>query len=810
MGVLLQDLRLALRQMRRRPGFTTVVVLTLALGIGANTAIFSVLDAVLLRPLPFNQPEQLLKLWTRFTGIGLPNNQNWVSAPEFIDFQRFNRSFSDLAAIDSGSFNIGVKGSPQRVVGASVSPSLFPMLGVQPLLGRNFRPEEGQEGHDQEVILSYGLWQRAFGGNTGVIGSTIHVDGVPMYVVGVMPSGFAYPDEAEIWGPLAFSPNDLSANSRGNHGLEVLARIKPGVSLAQVRSDMDQVGKTMIDQNRSYPYERYGFGVIMNPLLNETVGDVKIALWVMMAAVALVLLIACANVANLLLVRSSERQQEMGIRMALGASGWRLTRQLLTESVLLALVGCAAGLAATPWMLRGLIAISAASLPRTVNTAVNSRVAALAFVVSMSTGILFGLMPALQAGRAENCDALKGGRSTEGAKSKRVRSALVMGETALSLILLAGAGLLMRSFGQVLKVDPGFRPKDVLTMRLALPNAQYSKPEQMLGFYSDLLDRIQKLPGVRYAGAVSALPLGGVGGSGTITVDAPSVRLEDTEPEADGRVVTPDYFKAMGIALVRGRYFEDRDSNTAPEVAIIDESLAQTYWPNQNPIGKRLHGGGHTSNDPWKTVVGVVRHVRNRTLEARSRVEVYFPQSQSPSGAMALAILTSGNPMNLATTVLKEVSTLDPELPVYRVRTMSEVMGESVARRRLALTLLAVFAGLALVLASVGIYGVTSYVVAQRQQEIGLRMALGAGRGKVLRLIIAQGMGTILSGLVIGLVMALLLTRLIGGLLFAVGPADPWAIGGAALVLMIVAFCAISIPARRVSKMNPMEALRYE
>ncbi len=810
MGVLFQDLRLALRQMRRRPGFTTVVVITLALGIGANTAIFSVLDAVLLRPLPFNRPEQLVKLWTRFTGIGMPNDQNWVSAPEFMDFQRFNRSFSDLAAMDSGSFNIGVKGSPQRVVGASVSPSLFPMLGVQPLLGRNFLPEEGQEGHDHEVILSHGLWQRAFAGNAGVIGSTIHVDGVPMYVVGVMPAGFAYPDETEIWGPLAFSPGDLSANSRGNHGLEVLARMKPGVSLAQVRSDLNQVGKTMIEQNRSYPYERYGFAVLMNPLLNETVGDVRTALWVMMSAVALVLLIACANVANLLLVRSSERQQEMGIRMALGASGWRLTRQLLTESVLLALVGCAAGLAATPWMLRGLIAISAASLPRTVNTAVNSRVAAIAFVVSMATGIMFGLMPALQAGRTENCAAVKGGRSTEGVKSKRLRSALVMGETALSLVLLAGAGLLMRSFGQVLKVDPGFRPKDVLTMRLALPNAEYSKPEQVRGFYSQLLDRIQKLPGVRYAGAVSALPLGGVGGSGTITVDAPSVRLEDTEPEADGRVVTPDYFKAMGISLVRGRYFEDRDSDTAPEVAIVDESLAQTYWPNEDPIGKRLHGGNHPSTDPWKTIVGVVRHVRNRTLEARSRVEVYFPQSQSPSGAMALAILIPGNPMNLATTVQREVSTLDPELPVYRVRTMSEVMGESVARRRLALILLAVFAGLALVLASVGIYGVTSYVVTQRQQEIGLRMALGAGRGQVLRLMIAQGMGTVLSGLGIGLLMALLLTRLIGGLLFAVGPADPWAILGAAMILMVVAFCAIFIPARRASKMNPMEALRYE
>jgi putative ABC transport system permease protein len=592
MRVLIQDLLFALRQMGRRPGFTAVVVLTMALGIGANAAIFSVLDAILLRPLPYNQPEQLIKVWTRFTGIGQPNDQNWVSAPEFRDLQELNRSFSDLAAIGSDSVNLGVKGSPQRVVGASVSPSLFNMLGAQPLIGRAFLAEEAQPGRDHEVVLSYGLWRRVFGGNPNVVGSTIDIDGVPTSVVGVMPAGFAYPDETEIWGPLAFSSDDLSEDSRGSHAYEVLGRIKPGLSLAQVQSDMDRVGRTMIEQHKSYPYEKYGFGIILHPLLEETVGDVKTSLIVLMAAVGLVLLIACANIANLLLARSTERQQEMETRMALGASGWRLARQLLSESVALAFVGGFVGLAITPWVLKGLVAIAAESLPRAVHTSVDVRVLALSAVVSLATGILFGLAPALQAARKENFDGLKSGRSTEGRRPKRLRATLVICETALSLLLVAAAGLLLRSFAQILKVDPGFRPDGVLTLRVALPDAVYSKPEQVRGFYNELIERVQRLPGVQFAGAVSGLPLSGQGGSGTTTIDSQSVPMEDTTPEADQRVVSSGYFKAMGISLVRGRFFEARDSDTAPPVTIVDESLAQTYWPNQDPIGKRLHPGG--------------------------------------------------------------------------------------------------------------------------------------------------------------------------------------------------------------------------
>ena len=810
MSVLLQDLRFAVRQMAKRPGFTAIILITMALGIGANAAIFSVLDAVLLRPLPYSHPDRLMKVWTRFTGIGAPNDQNWVSAPEFRDLQQLNHSFTDLAAISGGSINLGVKDSPQRVLGAAVTPNLFSMLGVQPQLGRAFLPEEAQPGRDHEIILSYGIWRRVFAGNPNIVGSSVRINGVANTVVGVMPEGFGYPNDSEIWAPLAFAPDDLSENNRGNHGLEVLGRIKSGLSLAQVQSDMDRVSRTMIEQHASYPYNKFNFGIILHPLLEETVGDVKPSLMVLMAAVGLVLLIACANIANLMLTRSTERQQEMETRLALGATGKRLARQLMTESVVLALTGGLIGLAITPFILRGLIALAAKTLPRTVHTAIDLRALALTAAVSVLTGILFGLAPALQASRKRNFDGLKSGRNTEGRRPRRLRSLLVISETAFSLLLVAAAGLLIRSFAEILKVDPGFRPDGVLTLRVSLPGATYSKPEQIRAFYSSLLERIQPLPGVESAGAVSALPLSGEGGSGTTTIDTQSVAPENRTPEADRRAATPDYFKAMSIPLIRGRYFEPRDTEGTPGVAIVDESLANTYWPGQDPIGKRIHFGGGQPNPAWLTVVGVVRQVHNRTLEARSRVEVYVPENQLPFNGMTLAIHTSANPLLLVPTIQREVASIDPDLPIYRVRTMNEVMGDSLQRRRLALTLLAGFAGLALLLAAIGIYGVTSYGVAQRKTEIGVRMALGANRSQVLGLIMRTGMTTIAIGLVLGVFLSLALTRLMSGLLFAIHASDPLALSGAAVVLIFAALIAIFIPARRATKVNPMSALRYE
>ncbi|HXJ91929.1 MAG TPA: ABC transporter permease [Terriglobia bacterium] len=812
MNALVQDLRYALRMLRRNPGFTAVAVLTLALGIGANTAIFSVLDAVLLRPLPYNHPQQLVKIYSRFTGIGLPKDENAVSAPEFLDYQHLNQSFSGIAALNGGAFNIGSEGSPQRVAGATVSPSLFKILGVQPRLGRTFLPEEGTPGHDHEVVLSYGLWQRAFGGQREVLGSTIRVDAVPMTVVGVMPKGFDYPDQSEVWTPLAFKPDDLTPDNRGNHGLDVLARTKPGLSYAQMRSDMDRVGETVIQQHPEYPYTKYGFGVITVPLLEETVGDVRASLWILMGAVGLVLLIACANVASLLLARASGRQKEIAVRVAIGAGPARLARQLLTESTVLALAGGLAGLAFTPWVLHALITLSATALPRVAGTRIDIWALAFTLAVSLATGVLFGLAPALRVRRVGSYDALKSGHTTEGAPSNRLRRALVMGEAALSVLLLAGAGLLLRSFMEVLKVNPGFQADEVLTVRVALPPVKYNKPEQIYPFYSGLIERIRALPGVLGAGAISSLPLSGQNFSGTATIDTHEVPIDDTTPEVDQRIVTPGYFEAMGIPLIRGRFFSDADWATAPPVAIVDETMVKTYWPHEDPIGRRIHIGDPKTKLPWLTVVGVVGHVHNRTLEAPSRTELYWPQAQDPFGipAMGLAIRTAGDPMALAPTIQKVVQATDPDLPVYRVRTMSDAIGDSLARRGLAMILLAVFSGLALLLASVGIYGVTSYSVNQRQQEIGLRMALGARRAQVLGMVIGQGMRTTLVGLVFGLVAALALTRLMSSLLFDVRPADPMALGGAALLLSAIALLANFIPARRASKVDPMVALRYE
>ncbi len=805
-----QDLRYGLRQLRRSPGFTAVAVLTLALGIGANTAIFSVLDAVLLRPLPYPEPQRLYKVWMRFTDIHSPHDENYVSPPEFRDLEQLNKSFRGLAAINTDTYNLGLKGSPERVQGAAVSPGLFQILGVQAQMGRTFLPEEAQPGRDHEILLSHGLWTRAFGANPGVVGSTFRVDAVPMTVVGVMPQGFAYPDDSEVWTPLSFTADDLSPNNRGSHYLEVLARIEPGVSIAHARADMDRVSKTIIEQNRDYPYEKVGFRILLNPLLEDTVGDVKASLWIIMAAVALVLLIACANVANLLLARASNRQRETAVRVAVGAGSARLMRQLLTESALLALLGGLAGLALTPVALRGLLALTADSLPRIAQTRIDAWALAFTLGASLATGILFGLAPALHARRAGPFDLLKSGRGGPMTPSHRIRGALVIGEAALSLLLLAGAGLLLRSFLQILRVDPGFRPEGVLTLQVALPETQYSKPQQVRTFYNDLLERVRRLPGVQAAGAVNLLPLGGQNGSGTVTMDSTAVPLDQTAVETDWRRATPGYFEALGIPLIQGRFFDERDIESSPPVAIIDETLAQTFWPNQDPLGKRLHRGPITGKTPWSTVVGVVRHVHNRTLEARSRVEAYWPATQVPANAMTVVVRASGNPMNLAPAIRSEVFALNNELPVYKIRTMDAVIGDSVARRKVALVLLGMFAGLALLMASVGVYGVTSYTVNLRRPEIGLRMALGARPGQMLVLLMWQGISLTLAGLGIGLVVSFGMTRLMGSMLFSVRPTDPLALGAAAGILCLVAALATLIPARRAMKVDPMVALRYE
>ena len=812
MSTLIHDLRYGLRVLARNPGFTAVAVLTLALGIGANTAIFSVVNAVLLRPLPYPQPDHLVKVWGNFSGIGLPNNRNWISAPEFKDLESQNKSFSHIAAITDASFNLDVGGVPRRIEGYLVSPSLFPLLHVQAALGRTFLPVEAETGHDKAVLLGYGLWKRGFGGEPGVVGRQLQMNGLSYVVVGVMPAGFQYPDDAEMWAPLAFAPSDLTPDNRGNHGYEVLARIKSELTLPQARSDMQALTKAVVEQNKGYPYAKYNFAFTLTPLLDEVVSDIQKALWILTGAVALVLLIACANVANLLLVRASAREKEMAVRMALGASRGRLIGQLLTESIILSLLGGAAGLLVARWSVQGLIGLSSTVFPRVAAAGMDGTVLAFTMVISLGTGILFGLVPALQStGEAQHDTLKEGGRGgTAALGSQRLRHALIVGELALSLILLNGAGLLLRSFIRLQEVDGGFRPDHVLTMRIALPANSYSKPEQIRGFFRNLMGRVSGLPGVQAAGAVSALPLSGSGFSGTTTMETHAVPPDAATPEADWRVVTPGYFQAMGIRLISGRLIDERDGDKSPPVAVVDETLARTYWPGEDAIGKRLHRGGTKSTAPWMTVVGVVHHVRYRTLEAQSRVQVYWPEEQNPTPNLSLVIRTAADPYALSATVQKQVQAVDAQQPVYSVRTMEELLAGSLARRRLSMLLLSILAAVAVVLAAVGIYGIMAYWVYQRLHELGVRMALGAGRLEVLGLVFRQSFVLAGVGVGSGLVGSLALTRFMTSLLFNVKPHDPLTLLAVGLLLMAVALVASYLPAHRATTVDPMVALRYE
>ena len=808
----LQDCRYAVRILARSPGFTLIAVLALALGIGANSAIFSIVNAVILKPLPYEKPEQLVQLWMRFTGIGIPNDQNWVSAPEFVDLQQ-NQSLSHLAAISSNSFNINITGTPERIDSAVVSTSFFPLLGVQAQLGRVFLPEEGQPGREHVVLLSDGLWRRRFGADPAISGRKLVMNGQSYQVIGVLPRDFQLPLEAEVWTPLVFSADDLSPNSRGNHGYQVIARIKPSVSLDQARADLDVVSQRIIDQHRDYPYRQFNFRVLAIPLLEQQIGDIKTALWVLMSAVGLVLLIACANVANLLLVRASSREREIAVRQALGVSRWRLLRQLLTESAILGLLAGVIGLFLGYWALRLLTTLAATSFPRVVEAHMDLRVLAFTLLVSLATGLLFGLAPAFSS-RHVTHDALKeGGRGgTAGAGSQRLRGTLVVAEVALSLTLLVGAGLLIRSFLRLQDVDTGFRPEGVLTMRISLPSEKYAKIEQNRTFFRELLAQIRRLPGVDAAGGATGLPLSGAGWSGTTTLDSQAVQPQDASPEADQRPVFPGYFEALAIPLVRGRYFEQRDNETGAPVAIIDETMANTYWPKEDPIGKRIKQGGRQSSQPWRTIVGVVRHVRYRTLESPSRVEFYWPYDQTsfPLGSMSLAIHTSSDPRSLAGVVQRQVQALDPDQPAYRIRTMAELMSESMARRRLSMFLLAIFAGVALALAAVGIYGIMSYSVAQRAHEVGIRMALGAGSMDVVRMVLGQSLGLTLAGILVGLLGSLALTNFLSSLLFNIKATDATTFLLVALILGVVALVASFVPAYRATMVDPVDALRQE
>jgi putative ABC transport system permease protein len=812
MDALVSDIKYGLRLITKNPVFSLVVVIALALGIGANTAIFSVLNAVLLKPLPYENSEHLVMMWQRFTGIGVPKDQNWTSPPEFNDVRRLQSSFSDIAAMQATSFTILVGDMPERILGQFVSPSFFRLLGVEPFMGRTFSPDEEQQGREAVVVVSHGLWQRRFASDPSLIQRTLNMNGRPYQVIGIAPPGFRDPvqTDTEMWAALSFTDQQLT--QRGSHGLLVVARIKPELTFEQARSDMARVSERIIEGAPEYPYTKFGYRVLINPLLEEYVGDIRPALVMLMGSVALVLLIACTNVANLLLVRASAREREIGIRTALGAGRGRLIRQMLTESVVLGLVGAVVGVALARAGVSVLARMAAQSFPRLADTRIDAVALTFTIAVGFATGILFGLFPAFQSARGATQDVLKEGSqsSTAGRGRLRLRRVLVAAEVALSLLLLVGAGLLIKSFMRLQRVNGGFDPANVLTMRIVVPTARYSQPDQVRNFYREVLRRVSALPGVTKAGASNGIPLSGSGGSGTTTIDNPAFVDDRGTPEADQRIVTPGYFEAMGMTLRSGRLFDDRDNENSQPVAIIDETMANTFWPNEDPIGKRIKRGGRQSTQPWLTIVGVARHVRYRTLEEPSRVQLYMPHAQVPTTGMSLAVKTNLEPRTLSNIIQREVIAVDREQPVWAVRTMDELMATSVMRRQLIMTLLTLFAGIALTLAAVGIYGVISYWVTQRSHEIGIRVAIGASRVDVLKMVLGQSMSVVLIGVAIGLAGAAVLTRVMGTLLYNVSTTDVATFASYSAALILVGLLASYLPARRAARIDPVTMLRQQ
>lgn len=807
-----QDLRYGARMLLKKPAFTLIAVLTMALGIGANTAIFSVVNAVLLNPLPFAEPERLIRIYGHFLATSQDNMS--ASVPEFTDYREQTRSFEQIAGYDDFSANLTpTDGEPERVEALAVTPELFSVLKVTPQAGRVFLSEEARDGHDDVVLISDELWRRRFGADPNLVGEKVIVNGRNNTVIGIMPPGFAFPQRTELWKPLWFPAEQYDQQRRGSRGVEVIGRLKQSASVAEARAEMDHLAAQLTQQ---YPrnYESRGWKIGVVPLLDDYVGEARKGLLVLLGAVAFVMLIACANVANLSLTRATARRREIAMRLALGATRLRVTRQLLTESVLLALAGGAAGLLLAAWGAGLLLRLAPDDLPRIHEVRVDGRVLAFTFAVSLVAGILFGLVPALAASNPDLNETLKeGGRGgTGGAKRKRMRSAFVIAEVTLALVLLVGAGLMLKSFWRLQRVDPGFNSEGVLTMRMMLPFEIYQKPTQRGAFYKQALERILSAPGVEAVSATSQVPLTQGGSSGTISGENSAVGPGDLPVEAEWRWVTPDYFKAIGTTLMAGRAFTEADAEGAPLVAVVDESFAERYYPNEDPVGKRIKRGKLDSTRPWMMIVGVVRHVQSRRLDATSGVQVYFPFYQDPTAYnMSLLVRTSvADPLSLSGAVRAAIQSLDNNQPVYDVFTLRRIVGDSMAQRRFSMLLMGMFAAVALALAAVGIYGVMSYSVEQRTHEIGIRVALGAQTGDVLKLVIGQGMTLISIGVAIGLAAALALTRLLETLLFGISATDWATYTEISALLASVALLACYLPARRATQVDPMIALRQE
>ncbi len=805
-----QDLRYGLWMMLKNPGFTAVAALTLALGIGANTAIFTVVNAVLLQPLPFHEPERLVRVWRS----SAEDDRTALSFPDFADIRAKQTVFERMAAWRSGDCTLTGQGDPVNLSGLVVTAELFPLLGVTPQLGRGFTPEEDQAGN-RAVILSHSLWQNRFNSDPNVAGKTVTINSQSYNVAGVMPAEFKFPirnDPVDLWVSLAAvaEGREPLTSQRGWLAFGVIGRLKPNVTAPQAEAAL----RVIVDNLARQHTESSDFlRARVLPFHQEVVRDVRLGLMLMFGAVGCVLLIACANVANLLLQRATTRRKEIAIRAALGAGRWRIFRQLLTESLLLALGGGVIGWLLAVWLTKLLISLAPRGLPRAPEAGMDARVLGFAVLVSLATGVIFGLAPALQAAKTDLNEALKDNSKGGGARSNRFRNALVVAEVALTLMLLVCSGLLLNSFLRLQRVDPGFDTHNVLTFRIELPANRYSQQTQVAPFYQQLISRLEAAPGVKSVSAISHLPLSSHRGTTGFSIEGIATPPDNPVPYlTDFRAVTPGYFKTMGMQLIKGREFTPRDELRSTQVAIINEALARRYFPNQDPLGKRVMPGVGIDERGWlmREIVGVVRDSKHVSLREEPPPNIYLPHGQFPRQGMTLVVRAANGPNMLIGVVQKEAHALDSELPVFEIRTLDQYLASSVAEPKFSALLLGLFAGLALILSCIGLYGVMSYVVAQRTRELGIRMALGAQTRDVLKLVIRQGIRLTLLGAAIGGAGAVALSRVIKSWLFGVSPTDPLTFAVAALLLAVVALLSCWIPARRATKVDPITVLRSE
>lgn len=806
MDQLIQDIRYAFRMMFKNPGFTLVALITLALGIGANTAIFSLVNGLLLRPLPYGNPDRIVMVWQNY-GERNGRDKEWTSPDTFFDWRDQNHSFESISVIDGWLPTI-LGAEPEQIPGATVTYNMFSVLGVSPAIGRTFVAEEDKPNGRKVVILSNGLWKRRFAGDRNVIGKDILINGEKYSVIGVMPPKFEFPMEpsAQIWTPMQVD----STNSCGRDciTLRSIARLKPGITLAQAKSDMNLVAQRLQQQ---YPEQYRNVGITLTPLQEQLTEEIRPALLVLLAAVGLVLLITCANVANLLLVRASGRKSEIAIRSALGAGKSRLRRQLITENMLLALIGGALGIFLGVIGIDILIRLLPEDLPiiGIQNVGVDLRVLIFTLGISIATGLIFGLIPILQLTDPKIGESLKeGGRNRLGAGNSKIRSFLVVSEVAFALMLLIGAALLMKSFLRLMNVNPGFQTQNVLTMQLNLPDSRYAEQVQIRDFYSQLLEKIKSLPGVINAGTTNALPLGGSYTDTTFLIEGQS---PDTRKDQSVwfQLISDQYLQTMGIRLMKGRYFTDQDNFDAPRVVIVTETFARRYFPGGDAIGKRLNFN-NPQKPVWREIIGIASDVKQFGLNKETPIAIYLHQKQSASPFVTLAVRTSTNPLNLASEIRSQVWSIDKNLAVSNVQTMEQVVVKTVNTPRITLSLIGTFAAAALLLAALGLYGVVSYSAAQRTNEIGIRMALGARENDVLKMVVGRGMTLAAIGVVIGLIGAYALTHLMSKLLFGVSATDPLIFVTIAGLLALIALIASYIPAHRASKIDPVIALRYE